>query len=285
VPVPGRRCPPTPRGRDRDRDRLRGERRHRPVAAELTQQPREGLVIGATRRSGQGRLGEKRRGGRSEGLLGGCQGDNPPDHAWSSFKDVAGNASASQATASAGHQGHSQWLVIVVAGNGRFPAKGRLGLSCPRAVATPGTAPTDALVLAACDLMTWTQALLLDGELAVAEPKTLRYRLCHMAARVPGHACRIIVGCNAPGHGRSICCVRSPGCAGCRCAAEPRPLRCTTARHRARPACPPARQPRQGVAVTPTRPTRLSPSVMHQHLSEPRRPQRTSAGTHMQEAG
>lgn len=44
-------------------------------------------------------------GGVDEGLLGGCQRGNPPDHA---SEDVAGNASASQATASARQQGHSQ---------------------------------------------------------------------------------------------------------------------------------------------------------------------------------
>jgi Transposase DDE domain group 1 len=49
------------------------------------------------------------------------------------------------------------------------------------------------LVLAACDLVCWAQALLLDGELAVAEPKTLRYRLWHVAARVVRHARRLIV--------------------------------------------------------------------------------------------
>jgi hypothetical protein len=38
------------------------------------------------------------------------------------------------------------------------------------------------LVLAAQDLLCWTRALLLDGTLAVAEPKTLRYRLLHVAA-------------------------------------------------------------------------------------------------------
>jgi hypothetical protein len=34
------------------------------------------------------------------------------------------------------------------------------------------------------DLIVWTQALLLDGELAKAEPKRLRYRLLHVAARL-----------------------------------------------------------------------------------------------------
>jgi hypothetical protein len=35
--------------------------------------------------------------------------------------------------------------------------------------------------------------LLLDGELAVAEPKTLRYRLWHVAARVVRHARWVIL--------------------------------------------------------------------------------------------
>jgi hypothetical protein len=36
----------------------------------------------------------------------------------------------------------------------------------------------------AVDLMAWTQHLLLDGDLAKAEPKTQRYRLLHVAARL-----------------------------------------------------------------------------------------------------
>jgi Transposase DDE domain group 1 len=40
------------------------------------------------------------------------------------------------------------------------------------------------IVLLAHDLIVWTQALLLDGELAKAEPKRLRYRLLHAAARL-----------------------------------------------------------------------------------------------------
>jgi hypothetical protein len=38
------------------------------------------------------------------------------------------------------------------------------------------------LALTAIDLPAWTQTMLLDGELAFAEPKTLRYRLLHVAA-------------------------------------------------------------------------------------------------------
>jgi DDE family transposase len=49
------------------------------------------------------------------------------------------------------------------------------------------------LVLCAQDLLCWTQALLLDGHLAVAEPKTLRYRLLHVAARIVHHARRRIL--------------------------------------------------------------------------------------------
>jgi hypothetical protein len=40
------------------------------------------------------------------------------------------------------------------------------------------------LVLIAHDLICWTQRLLLTGELAKAEPKRLRYRLLHVAARL-----------------------------------------------------------------------------------------------------
>jgi hypothetical protein len=43
------------------------------------------------------------------------------------------------------------------------------------------------------DLTCWAQTLLLSGELLVAEPKTLRYRLWHTAARVVRHARRVIV--------------------------------------------------------------------------------------------
>jgi len=44
------------------------------------------------------------------------------------------------------------------------------------------------LVLIAHDLIAWTQALLLTGELARSEPKRLRYRLLHVAARLAFHA-------------------------------------------------------------------------------------------------
>ena len=40
------------------------------------------------------------------------------------------------------------------------------------------------LVLCAMDLVAWTKALCLDGELATAEPKRLRYAFLHAAGRV-----------------------------------------------------------------------------------------------------
>jgi hypothetical protein len=46
------------------------------------------------------------------------------------------------------------------------------------------------LSLIAQDLIAWTQHLALEGELAICEPKTLRYRLLHTAARLAFHARR-----------------------------------------------------------------------------------------------
>jgi hypothetical protein len=40
------------------------------------------------------------------------------------------------------------------------------------------------MVLCATDLLVWSQQLLLTGELAAAEPRTLRYRLLHVAGRI-----------------------------------------------------------------------------------------------------
>jgi hypothetical protein len=46
------------------------------------------------------------------------------------------------------------------------------------------------LVMLAHDLIVWAQALLLEGELATSEPKRLRYRLLHVAARLAFHGRR-----------------------------------------------------------------------------------------------
>jgi Transposase DDE domain group 1 len=40
------------------------------------------------------------------------------------------------------------------------------------------------IVMLAHNLLVWTQALALDGELAKAEPKRIRYRLLHVASRL-----------------------------------------------------------------------------------------------------
>jgi hypothetical protein len=49
------------------------------------------------------------------------------------------------------------------------------------------------IVLGACDLLAWTQALTLDGELAHAEPKRLRYCLLHAPGRLAHHARRTVL--------------------------------------------------------------------------------------------
>ena len=49
------------------------------------------------------------------------------------------------------------------------------------------------LVLAGADLLAWLRGVALDGELARAEPKTLRYRLLHAAARVVRRARQILL--------------------------------------------------------------------------------------------
>ena len=47
------------------------------------------------------------------------------------------------------------------------------------------------LVMIAHNLLAWTKQLLLRGELAKTEPKRLRYRLLHVAARLAFHANRV----------------------------------------------------------------------------------------------
>jgi hypothetical protein len=50
-----------------------------------------------------------------------------------------------------------------------------------------------AVVLIACDLLAWTKGICLDGEMAAAAPKRLRYCLLHTAASVVRHARRLIL--------------------------------------------------------------------------------------------
>lgn len=49
------------------------------------------------------------------------------------------------------------------------------------------------LSLIAQDLIAWTQTLCLEGELAICEPKALRYRLLHTAGRLSFHARRAVL--------------------------------------------------------------------------------------------
>jgi hypothetical protein len=49
------------------------------------------------------------------------------------------------------------------------------------------------LALTAADLIAWTQTILLDGALAKAEPKLLRYRLLHTAARIIHRGRRTVI--------------------------------------------------------------------------------------------
>jgi hypothetical protein len=53
------------------------------------------------------------------------------------------------------------------------------------------------LSLIAQDLIAWTKALALDGELARSEPKRLRYRLLHVAGRLAFHARQAILHLDA----------------------------------------------------------------------------------------
>lgn len=49
------------------------------------------------------------------------------------------------------------------------------------------------LCLAAADLLAWTQRLCFKGELAAAEPRTLRYRVLHCAARIIRRSRRVLL--------------------------------------------------------------------------------------------
>src|SRR5919198_2092084 len=76
------------------------------------------------------------------------------------------------------------------------------------------------LSLIAQDLIAWTQRLALDGELARCEPKTLRYRLLHVAGRLAFHARRATLRLQ-----RTWPCARELAVAFARLAALPPPAR------------------------------------------------------------
>jgi len=77
------------------------------------------------------------------------------------------------------------------------------------------------LALTGLDLTAWAQVLLLDGELAKAEPKKLRYRLLHTAARITrgGRRIRLRIAANWPW-------ARHLAAAYARLTALPRPATC-----------------------------------------------------------
>jgi hypothetical protein len=72
-----------------------------------------------------------------------------------------------------------------------------------------------AVVMLAVDLIAWTQHLLLSGELAKAEPKTMRYRLLHVAARLTSGQRRLWLASNAAGRGPTTSPRCSPGSRRC----------------------------------------------------------------------
>jgi hypothetical protein len=72
------------------------------------------------------------------------------------------------------------------------------------------------LVMITQTLGCWAQALLLDDhDLKVAEPKTLRYRLWHVAGRIVRHARRMIVRLDRTRPGPASWLPRSPGYGPC----------------------------------------------------------------------
>jgi hypothetical protein len=87
-----------------------------------------------------------------------------------------------------------------------------------------GFAANDAwlsLVMIAQTLVCWAQALLLDGDLAVAEPKTLRYRLWLPPAGSSITPAASSSASIAPGPGPTTWSPRLAGYGPCRCAAKP----------------------------------------------------------------
>jgi hypothetical protein len=73
------------------------------------------------------------------------------------------------------------------------------------------------LALVGIDLTAWMRMLLLDGELALAEPKKLRYQLLHVATRITRSARQARLRINEPCPGRNTWpqpSIASPRCPG-----------------------------------------------------------------------
>jgi hypothetical protein len=96
------------------------------------------------------------------------------------------------------------------------------------------------VVMLAVDLIAWTQHLLLHGDLARAEPKTLRYRLRTSPPASPVDSAGSGCASSGPGRGRTTSRSRSPGPR--RCPFSPADL---PTRHDERPPAEPARRQRQ----------------------------------------
>jgi hypothetical protein len=118
-----------------------------PEPAELTHQPSEGLIIGAT--GGSARPGWASNAAATDPRV--CPElpeDNPPDHGWSCLGE-----GGRECVGFAGHRrgrrrDQGQRLIAVVAGNGAFPATSPLGRRRGRRVAggVPGAARGGAAV-------------------------------------------------------------------------------------------------------------------------------------------
>jgi Transposase DDE domain group 1 len=105
------------------------------------------------------------------------------------------------------------------------------------------------LALTACGLIVWTQTTLLDGELAKAEPKTLRYRRLRVAARIIRNQRRLFVRMAEHWHWR-----HQLAAAFACLAALPQPLRIGPAAIADRPPPRTSEQPAPSTPATNTRP-------------------------------
>src|ERR1035437_10152975 len=89
---------------------------------------------------------------------------------------------------------HGKWTTTQVDGRARHRTQARVEdrIRCAKATGLRhlpsrnyqvNTAWCQAASIA-CDLLAWLRLLALDGDLATAEPKTLRYKILHTAARI-----------------------------------------------------------------------------------------------------
>jgi hypothetical protein len=99
----------------------------------------------------------------------------------------------------------------------------------------------------AVDMIAWTRHLLLDGDLVKAEPKTLRYRLLHVAARSDTANAAAGYTFNGPGPGPPSWPQRSPDSPSC----PPGPVE-------------PSSQPRRATGATGRRARRQHRHAYHQ---------------------